>query len=203
MNISKINEYESLRKFLERRIKIKPLNSISYMLLDIYLKAEKPTSAQWIGENTLKEYKVIPNIYHSVGEFRDAMIHHSILICQASLEERQKPKPCSNANRFKFGTAIKKYIESALLKQKSIREALDDKASDKRVDELEEKINMLIAYVMFKNPPDNENRRTIASTYYDDPVKMEQMLREELEEVRKLTTNNLPKVKEEDANVPF
>ena len=200
---STTESYDALRKYLTRA-KFENPGCLTRLLFETFVTAEFPTNYQVIKINDLRIRGILPSKrYPDFKSWRKDMRIKGILICMAGKEELNDTSANIKASKFKFGDFVKKYIESALLEQKSILERLDSKASSKKVDELEEKIIKLIAYILFKNPPDNHNRRIIAENFYNDPEKMEKLLEAELDEAKNLARNHLKIVESGDSNEPF
>lgn len=133
--------YENLSKFIKRRLKNNCSYAISYLLLEKFAKADKPTDWQYICLKDLKERKIISSkSYSTFNAWRDEMVKNGILICMASKRDLENNKePIYQASKFKYGLNIKKYIEAEL--QLSLFERLDSKADNLRVDEISNRVH--------------------------------------------------------------
>ncbi len=189
-NCSKSKNYENMRKYLDRTLKIASSSKNSRLFFDKFVQALKPTDWQNIREKDLEDYG-IPHQTFSL--WREEMTNRGILVCMATKEELRDKNVNYKASMFKYGAKIKKYIEAEL--GISIHERIDSKADEKRVEKLEEnvtvleeKVNMLessmnnMATIILKVlPPDTPKRRDLIEEWQHDPVECMNQLRLEME----------------------
>lgn len=186
MAIYKSRNYQSLAKFLERSLKIKSSKANAHLLLHKFaVDAVNPTSWQYFCFDELKQ-KGILKYYGTFAAWRREMIDKGVLICMANDADISKKVPVYQANMFKFGPKIRKYMESELHNQKSVFERIDElnekKADTKQVLDLEkrmeEKMDKIFSLILKMNPPDTPERRRILREHYEDNDKCHELLRQ-------------------------
>jgi len=192
--MKKMRVYENLRRYLDRTLGVSCYSKIANLLLKKFVDSNKPTTWQQISFSELKEFGICPSKdYKNLTIWRNHMIDKGILICMASRDDFGDPIPNPNANLFKFGNKIKKYIELALVESASIYERIDSKADqvdmniltdkiatlEQNVDDLSLKFDNLTHLVMRLNPPDNDERRKIIAENVNDAELCEKLLQEE------------------------
>lgn len=195
MAIYKSKNYENLRKYLQRSVKIESASAVSHLLIEKFVDANKPTGWQNISAHEVKERGIFPsNLHKSFASWREQMVQKGILICMANKNDFNDKEPVHKANLFKYGIQIKKYIEAEL--QDCIHERIDSKADEKRVDIIENKVDMKVDKAEFNElkrkvenmcnllldvlPPDTEERRKIISENSHDKTKCLNLLKEQL-----------------------
>ncbi|WP_186649957.1 hypothetical protein [Fluviispira vulneris] len=179
MAVSKSKNYENMRKYLDRNLNISCASKNSRLFFDKYTKSLKPTDWQSISIKDLQEYGIH---FVTFSIWREEMIQKGALICMATKEEMKTKDVNFKAGMFKYGSKIKKYIESEL--KMSIHEKMDSKADEERVIKLEENVSVLeekvntlegnmnnMATLILKVlPPDTPERRVILDEFKHDPV---------------------------------
>lgn len=187
MTIYKSKNYENFSRYLKRALKLECGHSLAYLLIEKFTKTDKPTRPQKLWLEDLKKRKMISNSgnsFKNFKHFRDIMTSKQILICMATSDECADEEANHKANLFRYGPAIKKYIEIELEQQSSVFERLDTKADEikvtERFEKLEKKVENLTALILKFAPPDDEVRRNIVERNADDYDKMKKLLDEDL-----------------------
>lgn len=176
-----IHIYDSLRKYLKRVHKIEKSAQLTRFLLEKFTNLKYPTGYVKIFHKELKDNDVIDK-EEKFYEWRSEMCKKNILVCKADLQSLNDKEANFKAAEFKFGKSIEKYIMIALNEQSNVYERLDTKVDIEKFEEIEKKLNNIIEYVLYKNPPNSQKRREIVENNINDFQKMEQVLKEELEE---------------------
>jgi hypothetical protein len=182
---SQSKPYNSFVQFLKRR-KIGLPGHVASLIFNVFLETRTPMSFHQIKQDVIRCRGILPSKeYENYSDWRYTMVKNGLLICMATYDELKEEGANPKASMFKIGAAAMTYIEKALDEKSSVRQCLDQKADVSRVDALEQKINKLTEYVLFKNPPNNEKRRLIVQNCQNDFEMMEKMLNEDLDEEKK------------------
>jgi hypothetical protein len=145
--ITASKNYNRFRMYLQRTSKIEIPGILSRFLLKKAITVSQPTTFFPIFVKELQEADIVVKKgetpkngqYATLKEFRKDMIDKFILICQATKTDKDQKNPNFKAAKYKFHDMIRPYIDQALYEK--IHDKMDTKASNKRVNKLENDIN--------------------------------------------------------------
>lgn len=184
--------YHQFGMYLARQ-KVKKSHAIARLLLDKFAYSHGTNKEKRINVDELKEREIVGDEkgqYKLYVLWREEMVKKGLIWCQAKKDEKEEKEANHKAGLYCMGQKIEKYIQLAIVERlpdrvSILEEKMDSKAENSRVEaleakveELSEKVDGIITFVLKANPPDTPKRRKIVGENFDDYDKCLELLKE-------------------------
>jgi hypothetical protein len=172
--------YDAFRQYLARNTKTNDPGKLVSLFFRIFAQAHRPTQYQRISLADLQDDGIE---IEKFTEWRWEMVRKGILICAADITQIKEKSANPNANLFKYGTSIKKYIEEEM--KNNIFVKIDSKADLKEVEKLQKEIAELKNKVSHLNIKMDNSASIILKTLPPDTPERKQILEDNLHDVHR------------------
>jgi hypothetical protein len=172
--------YDAFRQYLARNTKTNDPGKLVSLFFRIFAQAHRPTQYQRISLADLQDDGIQ---IEKFTEWRWEMVRKGILICAADITQIKEKSANPNANLFKYGTSIKKYIEEEM--KNNIFVKIDSKADLKEVEKLQKEIAELKNKVSHLNIKMDNSASIILKTLPPDTPERKQILEDNLHDVHR------------------
>lgn len=180
MRTSYTKNYNAFKQYLARNTKTKDPGKLVSLFFRIFAQAHRPTQYQRISLADLQDDGIE---IEKFTEWRWEMVRKGILICAADITQIKEKSANPNANLFKYGTSIKKYIEEEM--KNNIFVKIDSKADVKEVEKLQKEIAELKNKVSHLNIKMDNSASIILKTLPPDTPERKQILEDNLHDVHR------------------
>ena len=180
MKKSLSRNYDAFRQYLARNTKTNDPGKLVSLFFRIFAQAHRPTQYQRISLADLQDDGIE---IEKFTEWRWEMVRKGILICAADITQIKEKSANPNANLFKYGTSIKKYIEEEM--KNNIFVKIDSKADLKEVEKLQKEIAELKNKVSHLNIKMDNSASIILKTLPPDTPERKQILEDNLHDVHR------------------
>lgn len=180
MKKSLSRNYDAFRQYLARNTKTNDPGKLVSLFFRIFAQAHRPTQYQRISLADLQDDGIQ---IEKFTEWRWEMVRKGILICAADITQIKEKSANPNANLFKYGTSIKKYIEEEM--KNNIFVKIDSKADLKEVEKLQKEIAELKNKVSHLNIKMDNSASIILKTLPPDTPERKQILEDNLHDVHR------------------
>jgi hypothetical protein len=180
MRTSYTKNYNAFKQYLARNTKTNDPGKLVSLFLRIFAQAHRPTQYQRISLADLQDDGIQ---IEKFTEWRWEMVRKGILICAADITQIKEKSANPNANLFKYGTSIKKYIEEEM--KNNIFVIIDSKADLKEVEKLQKEIAELKNKVSHLNIKMDNSASIILKTLPPDTPERKQILEDNLHDVHR------------------
>jgi hypothetical protein len=180
MRTSYTKNYNAFKQYLARNTKTNDPGKLVSLFLRIFAQAHRPTQYQRISLADLQDDGIQ---IEKFTEWRWEMVRKGILICAADITQIKEKSANPNANLFKYGTSIKKYIEEEM--KNNIFVKIDSKADLKEVEKLQKEIAELKNKVSHLNIKMDNSASIILKTLPPDTPERKQILEDNLHDVHR------------------
>lgn len=180
MRTSYTKNYNAFKQYLARNTKTKDPGKLVSLFFRIFAQAHRPTQYQRISLADLQDDGIE---IEKFTEWRWEMVRKGILICAADITQIKEKSANPNANLFKYGTSIKKYIEEEM--RNNIFVKIDSKADLKEVEKLQKEIAELKNKVSHLNLKMDNSASIILKTLPPDTPERKQILEDNLHDVHR------------------
>ena len=197
MRTSYTKNYNAFKQYLARNTKTNDPGKLVSLFFRIFAQAHRPTQYQRISLADLQDDGIQ---IEKFTEWRWEMVRKGILICAADITQIKEKSANPNANLFKYGTSIKKYIEEEMknnifvkidskadvkevekLQKEIVELKLRNKAMDEKVEKLDLKVTQSASIILKTLPPDTPERKQILEDNLHDVHRAIELLNEESE----------------------
>jgi len=172
--------YDAFRQYLARNTKTNDPGKLVSLFFRIFAQAHRPTQYQRISLADLQDDGIQ---IEKFTEWRWEMVRKGILICAADITQIKEKSANPNANLFKYGTSIKKYIEEEM--KNNIFVKIDSKADVEEVEKLQKEIAELKNKVSHLNIKMDNSASIILKTLPPDTPERKQILEDNLHDVHR------------------
>lgn len=180
MRTSYTKNYNAFKQYLARNTKTNDPGKLVSLFFRIFAQAHRPTQYQRISLADLQDDGIQ---IEKFTEWRWEMVRKGILICAADITQIKEKSANPNANLFKYGTSIKKYIEEEM--KNNIFVKIDSKADVKEVEKLQKEIAELKNKVSHLNIKMDNSASIILKTLPPDTPERKQILEDNLHDVHR------------------
>jgi len=180
MRTSYTKNYNAFKQYLARNTKTNDPGKLVSLFFRIFAQAHRPTQYQRISLADLQDDGIQ---IEKFTEWRWEMVRKGILICAADITQIKEKSANPNANLFKYGTSIKKYIEEEM--KNNIFVKIDSKADLKEVEKLQKEIAELKNKVSHLNIKMDNSASIILKTLPPDTPERKQILEDNLHDVHR------------------
>lgn len=180
MKKSLSRNYDAFRQYLARNTKTNDPGKLVSLFFRIFAQAHRPTQYQRISLADLQDDGIQ---IEKFTEWRWEMVRKGILICAADITQIKEKSANPNANLFKYGTSIKKYIEEEM--KNNIFVKIDSKADVEEVEKLQKEIAELKNKVSHLNIKMDNSASIILKTLPPDTPERKQILEDNLHDVHR------------------
>jgi hypothetical protein len=180
MRTSYTKNYNAFKQYLARNTKTNDPGKLVSLFFRIFAQAHRPTQYQRISLADLQDDGIQ---IEKFTEWRWEMVRKGILICAADITQIKEKSANPNANLFKYGTSIKKYIEEEM--KNNIFVKIDSKADLKEVEKLQKEIAELKNKVSHLNVKMDNSASIILKTLPPDTPERKQILEDNLHDVHR------------------